>query len=136
MSCTHILTHSSTLSIFPNHQAPTTGSFTVSISLMIFVPPRRFSRILTSRFIFFFFTGLNTQEQLEVRFLLKLINKTLKQCQLIKWILHYLAHRVMLECLNQKREIKIKWGLSLRMFEIKLNTDSYSICVRSLGSYI
>jgi hypothetical protein len=46
----------------PSHQAPTTGSFTVSISLMIFVPPRRFSRILTSRFIFFFFTGLNTQE--------------------------------------------------------------------------
>lgn len=53
----------------PPTQAPTTGSLTVSIRLMMLVPPRRFSRILTSRFIFFFFTGLNRQKKLEVRVL-------------------------------------------------------------------
>lgn len=36
---------------------PTTGSFTVSTRRMILVPPRKFSRILISRLIFFFLTG-------------------------------------------------------------------------------
>lgn len=35
----------------------TTGSLTVSTSRMMLVPPRRFSRILISRLIFFFLTG-------------------------------------------------------------------------------
>ena len=36
---------------------PTTGSLTVSTSRMMLVPPRKFSRILISRLIFFFLTG-------------------------------------------------------------------------------
>lgn len=36
---------------------PTTGSLTVSTSRIMLVPPRRFSRILISRLIFFFLTG-------------------------------------------------------------------------------
>jgi len=36
---------------------PTTGSRTIACSSITFVPPRRFSRILISRCIFFFFTG-------------------------------------------------------------------------------
>jgi len=35
----------------------TTGSRTIASSSITFVPPRRFSRILISRWIFFFFTG-------------------------------------------------------------------------------
>lgn len=35
----------------------TTGSLTVSTRRMMLVPPRRFSRILISRLIFFFLTG-------------------------------------------------------------------------------
>lgn len=38
----------------------TTGSLTTATRLMIFTPPRRFSRILISRLIFFFFTGFST----------------------------------------------------------------------------
>lgn len=42
----------------------TTGSFTMSSRLMILGPPRRFSRILISRLIFFFFTGWQAQSRL------------------------------------------------------------------------
>lgn len=42
----------------------TTGSFTMSSRLMILGPPRRFSRILISRLIFFFFTGWQRESRL------------------------------------------------------------------------
>lgn len=45
----------------------TTGSLTTATRLMIFTPPRRFSRILISRLIFFFFTGFSTCDAITTR---------------------------------------------------------------------
>lgn len=40
----------------------TTGSFTMSASVMMLGPPRKFSKIFISRLIFFFFTGWKGKE--------------------------------------------------------------------------
>ena len=50
--------------------ALTTGSLTMSKSVMMLGPPRRFSRILISRLIFFFFTGCvakETKQQIQIK---------------------------------------------------------------------
>lgn len=44
----------------------TTGSFTISMRDIMFGPPRRFSKILISRLIFFFFTGYREMDEVEV----------------------------------------------------------------------
>ena len=58
-SSKQFICHTSKISQEDKEGSLTTGSLTIARSPMIFTPPFRFSRILISRLIFFFFTGWN-----------------------------------------------------------------------------